>query len=284
MNCEPLPGSLCTSNRAAVGLDDLAGGRQAQAASRRSGREKRVEDAAHEPLRSFPRRCRSRRARPTAPRAGSSGSARRPRASRARRSKPGSRAACLNRSRIEQAKRQVASKLGADHDSLGRRVRLVEVAELVDDRVQIGRLELQVLDAGEPEKVLEDAVQPLDLVLQPLDPLAARGGRAGSRGSESPRAADRDSAKASRADCGSHERGRRRAGKSRRTGPAAAGDFRSCSDAGSLARRGQRDGPTVESALSPLVAAGSPLPSAGAAGSGRVSTGVRDIVLAMDLP
>ena len=51
------------------------------------------------------------------------------------------------------------------------RVRLVEVAELVDDRVQVGRLELQVLHPGEPEEVLEDAVQPMDLVLQPLDPL-----------------------------------------------------------------------------------------------------------------
>ncbi len=54
---------------------------------------------------------------------------------------------------------------------LRRRLRLAEVAELVDDRVQVGRLELQVLDAGEPEEVLEDVVEPLDLVPQPLDPL-----------------------------------------------------------------------------------------------------------------
>ena len=72
---------------------------------------------------------------------------------------------------IEQAQRQVARERGADHDSLGRRVRLVEISHLVDDRVQIGRLELQLLHPGKPQEALEDAVQPLDLGPKPLEPL-----------------------------------------------------------------------------------------------------------------
>ena len=72
---------------------------------------------------------------------------------------------------INQAQRQLGREVRADHDPPGRRVGLVKVAEFVDDRVQIGRLQSQLLNPGEPEKVFDDIAQPLNLVLQPLDPL-----------------------------------------------------------------------------------------------------------------
>ena len=50
-------------------------------------------------------------------------------------------------------------------------VRFVEIAQLVNDRVQVGRLELELLHPRKPQKALEDAVQPLDLRPQPLQPL-----------------------------------------------------------------------------------------------------------------
>ena len=79
--------------------------------------------------------------------------------------------ACLNRSTSIEVEGKSAPNWVRITIPLRRRVRLVEVAKLVDDRVQVGRLELQVLDASEPEEVLEDAMQPMDLVLEPLDPL-----------------------------------------------------------------------------------------------------------------
>ena len=151
-------------------LDDLAGGRQAQAAP--AGRvEKKASKIRARTSSVIPTPVSitsstihgpSRRVvRISSPPEGMACSALRTRFKRA----------CLNRSASMPDRRQVGRELGADHDPLGRRVRLVEVAELVDDRVQVGRLELQVLDPGEPEEVLEDVVQPMDLVLQPLDPL-----------------------------------------------------------------------------------------------------------------
>ena len=72
---------------------------------------------------------------------------------------------------VDPGRRQIGREERADHDPLGRRGRLVEVAELIDDRVQIGRREPQVLHPGEPEEVFEDVAKPVDLVLQPFDPL-----------------------------------------------------------------------------------------------------------------
>ena len=64
---------------------------------------------------------------------------------------------------VQQAQRQVPRQSSADHDGFGRGVRFVEVAQLVDDRVQIGRLELEILHPRKPQKTLENAVQPVDL-------------------------------------------------------------------------------------------------------------------------
>lgn len=73
---------------------------------------------------------------------------------------------------IEPDRREIGVELGPNDDRLHRRGGLVEVANLFDDRVQVNGFQLQVLDAGEPEEVLEDAMQPEDFVLEPLDPLA----------------------------------------------------------------------------------------------------------------
>ncbi len=79
--------------------------------------------------------------------------------------------ACLNRSTSIKTQGQVGRELRADHDSPRCRVGLVEVAEFVDDCIQVGWLQLQVLNAGEPEKILDDPIQPLNLMLEPLDSL-----------------------------------------------------------------------------------------------------------------
>ena len=104
-------------------------------------------------------------------------------------------------------------------------------------------------------------------------PVAARGDRAGSRASESPRRADRDSGRPSRADCESHERARRRAGKSPRTGRAAARDLRFFVGRRAAPARARR--PATRPRLSPVAdPAGD---SAGAHGFRRViERGIRD--------
>ena len=179
-------------DRAAMRLDDLAGGRQAQAASRRRGSRRTRRRSAPEPPRSFPR-----------PVSITSSTTHGPSRRVVRISSPPEGIACsafktrFKSSLLEQARDRCgidgksAREPGADHDSLGRRVRLVEVAQLVDDRVQIGRLELQVLHPGKPQEALEDVVQPMDLVPQPLEPLQHAPVTRGLRRSESPRAADR---------------------------------------------------------------------------------------------
>ena len=166
----PLAGLALHLDRAAVGLDDLAGRRQSQAAPRRPGRKEGVEDPGanllghshagvdhveHDPGPVAP----GRQDQLAAGGHGVLGV------------QDQVQEGLLEQVGIDPGRGQVGREVGADHDPLGRRVRLVEVAELIDDRVQVGRLELQVLHPGEPEEVLEDVAEPMDLVLQPFDPL-----------------------------------------------------------------------------------------------------------------
>ena len=67
--------------------------------------------------------------------------------------------------------RQVGREIGADHDPQGRCLGLVEIAQFLDQGIEIGRREFQLLHAGEPEEVLEDVVEPLNLLLEPTDAL-----------------------------------------------------------------------------------------------------------------
>ncbi len=124
---------------------------------------------------------------------------------------------------IELDQGQVAGKRGADHDPLGCRVRLVEISQLVDDRVQVGRLELQLLHPGEPQEALENAMQPVDFGPKPLEPLQHSPVARRLRVLKILEQAGRGSARASRAGCGSRVPGRRQAARSRRIEPAAAG-------------------------------------------------------------
>jgi hypothetical protein len=50
-------------------------------------------------------------------------------------------------------------------------LRLVKIAELVHDRVHIGRLEFEVLDTREPEEILEYVVEATDLTPNTADSL-----------------------------------------------------------------------------------------------------------------
>ena len=83
----------------------------------------------------------------------------------------------MNRSTSRRTGGRSSVVMRADHDPLRRRLRLAEVAEVVDDRVEVGRLEFQVLDPGEPEEVLEDGLQALRLAADPVDLLRMRRSR-----------------------------------------------------------------------------------------------------------
>ena len=118
VNCEPLPGSLWTRIVAAVGLDDLAGGGQPQAAAAGPGREEGVEDPGADLLghphavsvTSRTTQAPSRRVgRISSPPSGIACSALRIRF----------KSACLNRSTSSRARGQVVGVVGPDRRSLG---------------------------------------------------------------------------------------------------------------------------------------------------------------------
>ena len=151
-------------------LDDLARGRQSQPAPGRSGRKEGVEDpganllghsqASVDHVEHDPGTLVSRRQQELA---------------------PGGHGVFGVEHQIQQGlfeqigidlgRGQIGRQVSANHDPLGCGGRLVEVAQLIDDGVQIGRCEPQLLYAGKPQEVLQDIVQPGDLVLQPFDPL-----------------------------------------------------------------------------------------------------------------
>ena len=167
----PLAGLALHVDRPLVGLDDLAGRRQSQAAAARSRGEERLEDPASDLL-GHPHARVGHVQDDPAPLA----------PGREDQLAPGGHGVLgvehqvqqglLEQVGVESDRRQIGGELGPHHDRLGRRMGLVEVADLLDDLVEVHEFQLQVLDAGEAEEVLEDAMQPEDLVLEPLDPLA----------------------------------------------------------------------------------------------------------------
>ncbi len=68
--------------------------------------------------------------------------------------------------------RQTGRQVGADDDPAGDQVGLVKVADLVDHGTQIGGGELEVANPRKAQEVFEDRVQALDFVAQALDTIA----------------------------------------------------------------------------------------------------------------
>ena len=79
--------------------------------------------------------------------------------------------ACLTRSASIRVSGKSAARNVRIRMPLDCRRRLVKIAELIDDLVQIGRHEPQLLHPGKSEKVFQDVAQSIDLVSQPFDPL-----------------------------------------------------------------------------------------------------------------
>ena len=148
----------------------------------------------------------------------------------------------LERVDVQGDRRQVGGALESGDDPLGERLRLAEVADVLDDGVQVGRRPGQAADADEAEEVLEDALEPVGLACGPGRSSGGRGGRGRSRRRGSPRPAGRGSAAWSRAGCGSRAPGRRRAGRSRRTGRRSRGPVGSAAAAADRRALGARVG------------------------------------------
>src|SRR5262245_36743841 len=77
----------------------------------------------------------------------------------------------LEKVSIDLNRGQIGREAGAHHDPLGCRLRLGKVAQLIDERVDVRELELQILDSREPQEVFENRQKPPDLVPEPLHTL-----------------------------------------------------------------------------------------------------------------